>query len=80
MGRWRERFELDLGRRWLYAGTDYVVLFSILEDYVVVVLLLLCCESLDGQVAHSICVASLGIGFYMLVWFILFIYSVYYMV
>ena len=30
-------------------------------------LLLLCCESLVGQVAHSNCVASLEIGFYVLV-------------
>ena len=30
-------------------------------------LLLLCCESLVGQIAHSIWVAPLGIGFYMLV-------------
>ena len=36
-------------------------------------LLLLCCESLVGQVAHSIWVASLVIGFYMLV-FVCFIY------
>ena len=35
--------------------------------------LLLCCESLVGQVAHSIWVASLVIGFYMLV-FVCFIY------
>ena len=40
---------------------------------VVVVVVLLCCESLVGQVAHSIWVASLVIGFYMLV-FVCFIY------
>ena len=50
---------------------DYQATLSYL--YGILLLLLLCCESLVGQVAHSIWVASLVIGFYMLV-FVCFIY------